>query len=124
MVELNHKLGEMIFDGLISGTLPPVQIGGGKIGKLSEEGTIKRGTVLVKGEDGKLAVIGSGEGTPDCILCDDLDVGTEDDETVAVYTAGCFDPDFLTVADGYTLTDADIDALRIRGIVLKNKTNL
>ena len=40
------------------------------------------------------------------------------DETVAVYLAGCFNPDKLTVKDGYTMTEADKDALRMRDIVL------
>ena len=40
------------------------------------------------------------------------------DETVAVYLAGCFNPDKLTVKDSYTMTEADKDALRMRDIVL------
>ena len=56
---------------------------------------------------------------PDCILCDDIAVGTTTDEKTSVYTAGCFDPEKCTVAEGYTLTTADKDALRMRGIVFK-----
>lgn len=61
----------------------------------------------------------TGGGNADCILCDDIEVGTADDVNAAVYTAGCFDPSKLTVASGYTLTDADYDALRKYGIVFK-----
>jgi len=61
------------------------------------------------------------DSVPDCILCDDIVVGTADDVSTEVYTAGCFDPAFVTVAEGYTITAADIDALRIRGIVFKDK---
>ena len=56
---------------------------------------------------------------PDCILCDNIAVGTTTDEKTSVYTAGCFDPEKCTVAEGYTLTTADKDALRMRGIVFK-----
>lgn len=193
-VQLDNKLGTMEFDGLISGTIPQVQVGGGVIAKLGTKATLTRGTVLAKGGDGKLIVLGSdvddtgtwsgtgngsttkfnlmsggvapavltevkvggaetdaytynavtgelefttapanaaaiaikystGGGGADCILCDDIEVGTTADETVAVYTAGCFDPEHLIVAEDYTLTAADIDALRIRGIVLKDKAN-
>ncbi|MCF8017832.1 MAG: hypothetical protein K9L62_00405 [Vallitaleaceae bacterium] len=55
---------------------------------------------------------------PDCILCDDVSVGTEADTNVAVYTGGCFNIDALTVKDEYTMTEADKDKLRERGIYL------
>ena len=57
--------------------------------------------------------------TPDCILCDDIEVGTAADEKVAVYTAGCFDIGKVTVSAGYTITEGDKDNLRMRGIVFK-----
>lgn len=56
--------------------------------------------------------------TPDCILCDDTEIGTAADVNVAVFTAGCFNIDILTVKDGCTLTEADKDKLRERGIYL------
>ena len=57
--------------------------------------------------------------TPDCILCDDVEVGTSADEKVSVYTAGCFNADKVTVGTGYTITEGDKDNLRMRGIVFK-----
>ena len=54
-----------------------------------------------------------------CILCDDVEVGTAADATVAVYLAGCFNPDKLTMASSYTMKEADKDALRDAGIVFK-----
>jgi len=56
--------------------------------------------------------------TPDCVLCDVTTVGTAADVNTAVYTAGCFNADALTVKDGYTMTEADKDKLRERGIYL------
>ncbi len=56
--------------------------------------------------------------TPDCILCDDTEIGTSADVNAAVFTAGCFNEDALTVADEYTMTEADKDKLRERGIYL------
>ena len=55
----------------------------------------------------------------DCILCDDTTVGTTEDLAVAVYTAGCFDPDKVIVKEGYTITEADKDELHKRNIVFK-----
>jgi len=56
--------------------------------------------------------------TPDCILCDDTNIGTEADVNVAVYTAGCFNKEALIVKSEYTLSEADKDKLRERGIYL------
>lgn len=131
MQELSRKLGEMEYDGLITGLTPPTQVGAGTIAKSDTEAVYKRGTVLAKSaQDGKLRILGttpptpgSGETTdvytPDCILCDDTQVGTTDDVTTCVYVAGCFDPGKLTVAKDYTLTEADKDKLRGYGIALK-----
>ncbi len=58
--------------------------------------------------------------TPDCILTDDTEIGTAADVTVTVYTAGCFNADALTVEDEYTITKADKDKLRERGIYLRS----
>lgn len=129
MKNLNQKIGEMEFDGLIAGLTPEIQVGGGTIRKATGEAvTLKRGTILAKSYgtagDGKLVVLGTTAATnetltPDCVLCDDIEVGTTADEAVAVYTAGCFNAGKVVVKDSYTITDADRDAMRIRDIVLK-----
>lgn len=123
MENLYRKVDEMDFDGLVTGLTPTVQVRGGTICKGSVAATFPRGAVLAKSsKDGKLYLLGtaatSGDTlTPDCILCDDSDVGTDADAVVTVYTAGCFDPNKVTVKNGYTMTEADRDKLRERGIV-------
>lgn len=117
-MELGKKMGEMAYDGLITDLTPPVQVRGGTISMPAEAATYKRGTLLGKNEAGMLSLY-DGTATPDCILCDDTEVGTSADTFVTVYTAGCFDPEKVIMADGYTLTEADKDKLRERGIVFK-----
>lgn len=125
MKELSKKLGEMEYDGLFTDITPKAQVRGGTIRKGDAEVTLKRGTILAKSSaDQKLVVLGGtaadGETlTPDCVLCDDITIGTAADEDVAVYTAGCFDPNKVVVASGYTITEGDMDNLRMRGIVFK-----
>ena len=119
--ELRQKLGSMEYDGLITGLNPPPRVDGGTIAKLEAATVLKRGTLLGKSEDGLLFVYG-GTGTPDCILCDDTEVGTTEDVPVDVYVAGCFDPEKVTVASGYTVTQADKDKLRTYSIVFKAAT--
>ena len=118
MKELRQKLGSMEYDGLITGLNPPVRVDGGTIAKLEAPAVLKRGTLLGKGEDGLLTVYG-GTGTTDCILCDDTEVGAAEDVPVDVYAAGCFDPEKVTVAEGYTITQADKDKLRAYSIIFK-----
>lgn len=129
MTNLSKKLGDMNYDGLFTDVVPAVQVSGGTIRKPSAAATLKRGTILAKSSgtagDGKLVVLGTAAVTnetltPDCILCDDIDVGTSADEKVAVYTAGCFDPDKVTVAASHTISETEKDNLRMRGIVFKN----
>ena len=86
---LSEKLGEVEYDGLIAGVNPKKRVGPGVIAGPEAETTFVRGTVFASM-----------------------------DETVAVYLAGCFNPDKLTVKDSYTMTEADKDALRMRDIVL------
>lgn len=128
--ELSKKLGEVEVDGLVTAIDPHIVIGAGVIRKAAS-GTLKlvRGTVLAKSSgtagDNKLVVLGTAASgdtetlTANCILCDDVEVGTAADATVAVYLAGCFNPDKLTMASSYTMKEADKDALRDAGIVFK-----
>lgn len=124
MKELSRRVGEMDFDGLITDIIPSIQVRGGTIAAPSGAITYKRGAVLAKsGTDNRLYILGSTAGsgdtlTPDCILCDDTEIDGED-VAVAVYTAGCFDPEKVTVADSYTVSETDKDKLRERGIVFK-----
>lgn len=129
MVELSRKIGEMNYDGLITDITPKTEMRAGTIRKLSAAGALKRGTILAKSSgtagDGKLVILGSTAAnnetlTPNCILCDDVDVGTSADVTVPVYTAGCFATEKVIVNSGYTITDADYDTLRKYGIVFKS----
>lgn len=130
MTNLSKKLGEMNFDGLFTDVVPAVQVRGGTIRKQTTSAvTLKRGTILAKSYgaagDGKLVILGSTAAnnetlTPDCVLCDDVTVGTDADEKVAVYTAGCFDPDKVSATASYSITETDKDNLRMRGIVFKD----
>ena len=126
---LYSKLGDMEFDGLITDVLPEVIVRGVTVRKLGTAATLKRGTILAKSSgsagDGKMVVLGNTAAsnetlTADCILCDDVAVGTSDDVVANVYVAGCFDLSKCTVKTAYTITQDDLDKLRERGILFKN----
>lgn len=124
---LNSKVEEMSPDKLIAGMTPPVKVASGVIAKLATAATYARGTVLCRssgtGGNGKLKILGTTPAsdetlTPDCILCDDEEIGTVEDVNAAVYVAGCFNSKAITVVEGHTVTQADIDKLRERGLYL------
>lgn len=121
MADLNRKLGAVEQDNLITATDPAPIIGHATIKKATEEKVYKRGTVLaLDSADNKCVILADGATlTPNCILCDDVTVGTAEDVNVPVYIAGCFNPDRVIVADGYTMKPADYDALRKYSIIFK-----
>ena len=128
MINKSKLVGTMEPDDLIAGLEPAPMVHGATIRKGSAETTYKRGTIMAKSSgtagDGKLVILGSTAAssetlTADCILCDDVTVGTGADEAVAVYVGGCFNANKAIVKAEYDLTEADKDALRVRGIILK-----
>ena len=58
-----------------------------------------------------------------CILCDDVAVGTVADVEALAYRAGKFNTTKLIVKTGYTMTAADKEALRNGGILLDTAIN-
>lgn len=188
--DLHEKLGEVSYEKLFAGLQPPAIVKSGTIAKGVAEATYARGTLLEKGTDGKLYLMGTNPGgiatedfngdgsattftltasplpaaisgakvgttdatvsaynpqtgvvtlssapasgtknvhisyekaganVPDCVLTDEVVVGTTNDENVAVYVSGCFNEAALIMAEGYSLTEADRDALRMKGILL------
>lgn len=191
---LNEKIADVGFDGLISDNQPAAIVRAKTIKRLGEKATLARGTLLAKGSDGYLVILGTagtagtwtgtGDGSTkifslvasgvipaaltevkvdgtavttgwiynaasgelifetapantkaiavktvagsfeaDCVLCDDTEVGTSAEVVAPVYVSGCFDPDHITVAEGYTVTAADYDLLRLKNILFKDAQN-
>ena len=83
--DLHEKIGSMEYEKLFAGLEPKALTHGATIRKLGTAGTLKRGTLLAKSSgsagDGKLVIFGTTAATnetltADCVLCDDIDVGT------------------------------------------------
>lgn len=128
MSELSKSLGTMEYDGLIADINPKLVVSGGTLRKLGTAGTIKRGTILAKSSgtkgDNKLVALGTAAASDEtltayAILCDDVDVGTENDVTVPIYLAGCFNLNKCITANSHAITEAEKDALRNGGIIFK-----
>ena len=115
---LDETFGTMAYDNLISSTNPSAELFMVTVAKGDAEVTLKRGTVLALDSNGKMEVLGSGSGTANAVLADDVTVGTAADAVAVAYRNGHFNKQALIVATGYTMTAADKEALRSVGILI------
>lgn len=125
--DLHEKIGSVTPENLFAGLDPRALTKAGVLRKLGTAATLVRGTLLAKSSgsagDGKLVIFGTTAATnetltADCVLAEDVEVGTAADENALVFITGNFNEDELTLASGASLTEADRDALRVRGILL------
>ena len=116
-------------DGLIATTFPPADVFHVTVRKLSAAATLKRGTLLDRstgsGGDSKFVIHGTSAGanetlTANCILAEDVEVGTSADVTALAYRTGHFVEDKLIIAEGATLAADAKEALRDVGILLSD----
>lgn len=126
---LDENLGSVGYDGLIVANEPVADVLTVTIRKeATAAATYKRGTVLALSAgtaDGKLVILGPTATTNEtltanCILAEDVEVGTTADETVLAYRTGHFARNKLAVASGYTLKATDEEELRKAGILLSD----
>lgn len=136
MTKLNENVGSVEYDELINSAEPKADVFNVTLRAQAAETILKRGTVLALSDaDNKVVVLGTsaktfGEGastktenlTANCILSDDVTVGTKDCIVVA-YRTGHFNRNKLIVAEGYTLTHSDEEELRKVGILLDTALN-
>lgn len=123
---LDENLGSVGYDGLIVANEPVADVFTVTIrNEATAAATYKRGTVLALSAgtagDGKLVILGSTANlTANCILAEDVEVGTTADVTVLAYRTGHFARNKLAVARGYTLKATDEEELRKAGILLSD----
>ena len=125
---LNQKMGSVAYDGLLVDNFPPADVFNVKIRKGTAVETLKRGTVMALSTgtagDEKCVILGTAAASNEtlaanCILCDDVLVGTEDVNALA-YRTGHFARNKIIVKDGHTFSKADEEALRNGGILLSD----
>lgn len=124
---LDENLGSVGYDGLIVANEPVADVFTVTIRKeATAAATYKRGTVLaLSAGTGKLVILGPTATTNEtltanCILAEDVEVGTTADVTALAYRTGHFARNKLAVASGYTLKATDEEELRKAGILLSD----
>lgn len=112
---LDGTVASVEYENLIYSTTPATDTF--TVTVVSGQGKLKRGTALAINADGKMAILGTSSTTANCVLAEDVDATSADATTVA-YRTGHFNANALTVKSGYTITAADKEAFRGKGILL------
>ena len=124
---IDETIGAVGFDNLINGQYPPAEVFTVKIRKEATEAKIyKRGTVLALSAgtagDGLRVILGttakSNETlTANCVLADDVEVGTASDAVATAYRTG---QNSLITDNSHAISETDKEALRSAGILLSD----
>lgn len=115
---LDESLGVVDFDKLFVENVPEADV---VAVKLTAAGTVKRGTIIsgTPGGTDFAALAAAADATKAIyVLADDVD--TTVDVTGIAYRTGHFNRDALTVGSSYTLTAADEEVLRGKGILVSD----
>lgn len=118
MSRLDENLGGVGFDNLIADSYPPTDVFSVQL--TAGQGILERGTLLARKDDGTMEMIGTETtGKANAILSDPVDTGDAEGEAVPgiAYRTGHFNTNRLIVAEGYEITAADREALRVAGIL-------
>lgn len=126
---LDETIGSVEYDGLIVNNEPVADVFSVTIRKGAAAATLKRGTVLALSEgtagDGKTVILGTTAAenetlTANCVLADDVEVGTTADAVALAYRTGHFARNKVIAKSGTSLSAADEEALRKGGILLSD----
>lgn len=124
-----EAMGEMKYANIWNSADVPIITGLRTIRKLSAAATYKAGTALAlsggTAGDGKLVILGTAAEsnetlTANCILAEDVEIGTDADVQALAFLSGHANANKLTVASSHTITAAEIEAFRAAGIYLEN----
>lgn len=137
---LDENLGSVDFDNLIAGMYPPAEVF--HVELAAGQGILARGTLLALKSDGIMEMIATATtGKANAVLAEPTDTGVpvvktqaEDEQTTTTtepetvigiaYRTGHFNTNRLIVADGYTITAADKEALRVAGILISDAVEI
>lgn len=123
-------MGEVKYANIWNSVDVPIITGLRTIRKLTgAAATYKAGTALAlsggTAGDDKLVILGTAAAsnetlTANCILAEDVEVGTSADVQALVFLSGHANANKLAVASSHTITAAEIEAFRAAGIYLEN----
>lgn len=120
MARLDETIGSVGFDNLFSGLTPGAEVF--HVQLAAGQGVLKRGTLLAKADGGMVMIDTANTGKANAVLAETVDTG--ETEIGIAYRTGHFNANALIVAEGYEITDADKEALRVAGILLSDAVEI
>lgn len=120
MSRLDENLGYVGYDNLVNGIAPGAEVFSVQIA--AGQGVLERGTLLASTDGGMVKISAATTGKANAVLAEAVDA-TEAVTGIA-YRTGHFNANALIVADGYEITAADKEALRVAGILISDAVEL
>lgn len=117
---LDETIGSVGFDNLFHGTYPGAEVFSVQLA--AGQGVLERGTLLAKTDGGLVKISSATTGKANAVLAETVDA-TEAVTGIA-YRTGHFNGNQLIVADGYEITAADKEALRVAGILISDAVEI
>lgn len=122
MSRLDENLGTVGFDNLVNGLTPGLEVF--HVELAPGQGILERGTLLAAGDNGMVVLSDATTGKANAVLADNVDTGTGEAVMAVAYRTGHFNANCLIVGEGYVITDADKEALRLAGILVSDAVGI
>lgn len=120
MARLDENLGTVGYDNLINGLTPGAEVF--TVQLAAGQGVLERGTLLAAADGGMVKISATTTGKANAVLAEAVD--TTEAATGIAYRTGHFNANKLIVADGYEITAADKEALRVAGILISDAVEI
>ena len=118
MSRLDETIGAVSFDNLINSAYPAAEVFGVQV--KAGQGVLQRGTLLATADGGMVKISAATTGKANAVLAEPVDTGTDGAVAAIAWRTGHFNGNCLIVGDGYEITAADKEALRVAGILISD----
>ena len=116
----DEVIGSVGYDNLVNGLTPGAEVFTVKVA--ADQGVLERGTLLAVADGGMVKISAATTGKANAVLAEAVDTGSA--EYAIAYRTGHFNANKLIVADGYEITAADKEALRVAGILISDAVEI
>lgn len=114
----DEVIGSVGYDNLINGLTPGAEVFSVQLA--ANQGVLERGTLLATADGDMVMISADTTGKANAVLAEAVDTGAGEAVEAIAYRTGHFNTNSLIVAEGYEITAADKEALRVAGILISD----
>lgn len=114
----DEVIGSVGYDNLINGLTPGAEVFSVQLA--ANQGVLERGTLLATADGSMVMISADTTGKANAVLAEAVDTGAGEAVEAIAYRTGHFNTNSLIVAEGYDITAADKEALRVAGILISD----